>query len=72
MEAHGVKCEKCGLCCKKVNCMHLTKDNLCSIYENRPLVCNVDKTYDVFFARVMSKQEFEQMNRKVCVTLQES
>jgi Fe-S-cluster containining protein len=51
--------------------MHLTEDNLCSIYETRPVVCNVEKTYEVYFARVMSKQEFEQMNRKICITLQE-
>ena len=67
-----MKCEKCGLCCKKINCMHLTKDNLCAIYETRPVVCNVEKTYEVYFARVMSKQEFEQMNRKICITLQEN
>jgi Fe-S-cluster containining protein len=51
--------------------MHLTEDNLCSIYETRPVVCNVEKTYEVYFSRVMSKQEFEQMNRKICITLQE-
>lgn len=67
-----MKCEKCGLCCKMVNCMHLTEDNLCSIYEQRPVVCNVDKTYKTYFARVMSKEEFEQMNRQICATLQES
>lgn len=52
--------------------MHLTEDNLCGIYETRPVVCNVDKTYEVYFARVMSKSEFEQANRQVCKTLQES
>ena len=63
------ECEKCGLCCKKVNCMYLTKDNLCSIYETRPLVCNMDKGYEVFFAKVMSKNDFNKMNREICVTL---
>ncbi len=65
------KCEKCGLCCKKVNCMYLTEENLCSIYEKRPLVCNVDKGYEAFFSKVMSKEEFNKLNRKICITLQE-
>ena len=65
------KCEKCGLCCKKVNCMYLTEENLCSIYEKRPLVCNVDKGYEVFFSKVMSKEQFNKLNSKICITLQE-
>jgi Fe-S-cluster containining protein len=51
--------------------MYLTKDNLCSIYETRPLVCNVDKGYEAFFSKVMSKEEFNKLNRKICITLQE-
>ena len=65
------QCEKCGLCCKKVNCMYLTEDNLCSIYEKRPLVCNVDKGYEAFFSKVISKEEFNKLNRKICITLQQ-
>jgi Fe-S-cluster containining protein len=44
-------CVKCGCCCffagKHLNmdrgygaCIHLTKDNLCDIYETRPDICN--------------------------------
>ena len=36
-------CKKCGACCRYHNCKHLTKDNLCSIYERRPDRCNVKK-----------------------------
>lgn len=32
-------CKKCGKCCKIINCKHLSEDNLCLIYENRPEVC---------------------------------
>lgn len=65
------ECEKCGLCCKKINCMHLTENNLCAIYDTRPLVCNVDEGYKVFFAKVMSRKEYDIMNQKVCKTLQQ-
>ena len=27
-------------------CVHLSEDNKCKIYENRPLICNVDEVYD--------------------------
>ena len=39
-------CLRCGWCCKSINpfdldeCPYL-KDNLCSIYENRPNVCKI-------------------------------
>jgi len=54
-----------------VNCVHLTKDNLCGIYETRPIVCNVDEGYKVFFAKVMSKEEWNKMNRDICISLQQ-
>jgi Fe-S-cluster containining protein len=51
--------------------MYLTKDNLCSIYETRPLVCDVEKSYKVFFADKMSKEVYNKMNREICITLQQ-
>ncbi len=51
--------------------MHLTENNLCAIYDTRPLVCNVDEGYKVFFAKVMSRKEYDIMNQKVCKTLQQ-
>lgn len=66
MEEPKFKCDACGLCCKKINCEFLTKDNLCSIYENRPLICNVDKGYEVLFKDKISKIEFYKMNEKMC------
>ena len=27
-------------------CIHLSKDNKCKIYENRPLICNTEAVYD--------------------------
>jgi Fe-S-cluster containining protein len=51
--------------------MYLTNDNKCSIYETRPLVCNVEEGYKVFFADKMSKEEYNKMNRVICISLQQ-
>ena len=59
-------CNQCGLCCKALNCQYLTKDNLCSIYETRPLVCNIEKGYEVLFKDKMTKAEWFQLNEHYC------
>jgi len=72
-------CEKCGMCCKTLQhisdlskfdrgdgvCIYL-KDNLCSIYENRPLLCNVSEMYNNFFKTSMSAEEFIFVNKQAC------
>ncbi len=73
------KCDKCGLCCKKLNlsplyrnldrgdgvCIHLN-GNLCRIYETRPLICRVDECYEAFFKEKMSLEEFYRLNEEMC------
>lgn len=75
-------CEKCGLCCKNIRfsslsaeldrgdgvCKHL-KDNLCEIYSQRPIFCNVDAYYEKFLAEKVSREEFYKWNREVCERL---
>lgn len=51
------QCSSCGACCRMAGklgimpsredgaCIYLNEDNGCSIYENRPLICNVEKMY---------------------------
>jgi|TARA_R110000823_G_scaffold283033_1_gene401224 Fe-S-cluster containining protein len=74
------KCSSCGSCCKRVSniidfpepikkdgsCSHLTDDNLCGIYNERPLICRVDKYYDVFLKEKMSRSEWNSVNTKSC------
>lgn len=73
------KCDKCGLCCRslKLNPMYKELDrgdgvckylegNLCSIYEQRPLICRVDDAYEVFFKSKMTKEEYYEINYKSC------
>ena len=77
-------CTKCGLCCRNIDkipelssfhkgdgiCIHLSDDNLCNIYSTRPDICNVDKMYELKFKSMMTKEEYEQINREGCRVLQ--
>lgn len=44
-------------------CEMLGDDNKCKVYENRPLICNVDKFIEVFG---VSKKKFYKQNIKAC------
>lgn len=62
-------CDKCGLCCKAINCKYLTKENTCSIYETRPLVCDIERGYYEVFKDQMTKREWYKLNEDVCNAL---
>lgn len=76
------KCDKCGLCCKSLagspiyaeldrgdgTCKYLL-NNLCSIYENRPLLCRVDEAYSKIFKNYMSEEDYYSENYKICKLL---
>lgn len=48
-------------------CYFLDDDSkLCSIYENRPLICNVDEMYKRFFREEMTKEEYYNLNYESC------
>lgn len=80
-------CIECGLCCRKVGeveamkslldetrgcCKYLDQDKRkCTIYETRPILCNVSCMYDEYFSNSMSEEEFIQLNLKVCYQLNE-
>ena len=77
-------CTKCGLCCRNIDgipelddfhigngvCIHLSEDNLCYIYSTRPDICNVEKMFELYYNKIMSKSEYEKLNLKGCKTLQ--
>ena len=44
----------------------VAESNLCSIYEERPLLCRVDESYDAIFAGQMTREEYEQLNYDAC------
>ena len=78
------KCDKCGKCCENLQeselysdldrgdgiCKHLdVKKHLCRIYENRPLKCNVDKMYKLYFSDKMTLDEYYSLNNTACTLL---
>ena len=42
---------------------------LCTIYDNRPIKCNVDKLYDLYFKKKMSREEYYKLNHEECMKL---
>lgn len=72
-------CSMCGECCRHIDlipdlaefddgtgvCKYL-HGNLCSIYENRPDICNVDTMYDKVYHAQFSKEEFYKINQDAC------
>lgn len=72
-------CDRCGACCRHVGMSALYSDldrgdgvckylrgNLCSIYNKRPLKCNIDACYDRFFRDKMRREEFYRLNWQWC------
>lgn len=53
--------------CKYLDCT--TK--LCMIYNERPLLCNVDKAYQVLFKDQISIEEYYELNYKACKELKQ-
>lgn len=75
------ECDCCGLCCMNVGMSALYKNldrgdgvcryfnsmtKLCTIYDNRPDICNVDKMYKTYYERTMTKEEFYALNYEIC------
>jgi len=55
---------------KNGKCEMLNEDNTCRVYDNRPDMCNVNKTYKNHFSDKMTKENFYSLNEKSCLTLQ--
>lgn len=80
-----MNCSKCkAYCCRVIGkilpeldrgdcaCIHLTDDNKCEIYDNRPLVCNTVKLYYKYFKDKYTIEEWKEMNMKGCEALREA
>ena len=79
------ECNKCGLCCRNLKRSDIYKEldrgdgickyldgNLCSVYDDRPLLCRVDESYDLLFLDKLSKEEYYELNYKACKELQDN
>lgn len=80
-------CNGCGKCCRQVSnsaetawldrgdsvCMHFNEHtNLCSIYENRPLVCQVEAYYDKYLSEKFAWEQFIEINLRICKKLNDT
>jgi Fe-S-cluster containining protein len=77
-------CIHCGLCCRTLKnvpeaahlhngngvCTYL-EGNLCTIYETRPLICNIEAMYVAYFRKAMTWTEFISMNIRSCIIIAE-
>lgn len=82
MSSPRFECDRCGLCCRLIGnvpqlkhfdrgdgvCVHLTSDNLCDIYDNRPEVCSVERMYSRF-AEKLTKDEYLDAMSRSCTML---
>lgn len=48
-------------------CEKLNENNQCSVYEDRPLICNVEMFAEAFN---LNKEEFYKLNEQSCIDLQ--
>ena len=78
------KCDACGECCRHLNRSEIYKDldrgdgicrylegNLCSIYDDRPLLCRVDDAYYEYFQNELSLDEYYRLNYQACFRMKE-
>lgn len=78
------KCNKCGLCCTQLSgssiyseldrgdgvCKFFDEETrLCTIYQSRPLLCNVEQTYKEYFKDKLSQEEYYRLNYEACERL---
>ncbi|MFH0959646.1 MAG: YkgJ family cysteine cluster protein [Pseudomonadota bacterium] len=61
-------CERCGACCRTIQCRYLEGEDFCSIYENRPDVCRVDKMIDII-GMSDKREQLYRLTKKICVNL---
>ncbi len=74
-------CDMCGLCCQRVGLSDIYKHldrgdgvcryyedetHKCSIYDRRPIICNVETFYEKYMKTKMSKDDFFELNYAVC------
>ncbi|EMT5586590.1 TPA: YkgJ family cysteine cluster protein [Providencia stuartii] len=81
LETELFPCDKCGACCRHVDranetqfldrgdgiCKHYNEISmLCTIYEERPDICRVDKQYLLHYHDQYTWHEFVEVNRIAC------
>lgn len=80
-------CTSCGKCCRSIGknsllslfdrgdgiCKFLDEtSNLCSIYKDRPIVCQIEAYYKRYLTKKMSWEQFVNLNIEACIKLQKT
>lgn len=74
------ECSECGDCCEAMGqyidnlnrgdgvCKHFDMSaRLCRVYEERPLICQIDKAYDKLYKNeFINKQHYYEVMRSFC------
>ncbi len=76
------ECDKCGCCCRHLDKSELYKEldrgdgicrylegNICSIYETRPILCQIDLSYDLYFRQYLDREQYYRLNKAACQKL---
>lgn len=75
-------CTKCGLCCHLAGmredfpfdtlpdgrCSKLTEEGLCSVYDDRPDICNLDRMYERYKEKepTVTKEDYHANQAEAC------
>lgn len=79
-ETSDFPCSKCGACCRRAGllpdfpfqtdengvCEHLTPENECEIYAERPDLCNIGTLYRQKYADLLTLAKYYYLNALLC------
>jgi Fe-S-cluster containining protein len=54
------------------SCSQLDAGGFCKVYQSRPVVCNTNKMYDLYWSKIMSLDAWYAESKKSCKKLQEA
>ncbi|MGL5125493.1 MAG: YkgJ family cysteine cluster protein [Fusobacteriaceae bacterium] len=79
-------CDKCGKCCENLHLNNIytnlhngngicnyfdSKKKICTIYEKRPLLCNLKESYSKYFSEIYTEEDFFELNLDACKKIKE-
>jgi uncharacterized protein len=77
-------CDRCGLCCRRLAghalyqdldrgdgvCRHFDEElKGCRIYEDRPLHCRIEESYERYFRHALDRETYISVNIEACNAL---
>ncbi|MGL5051793.1 MAG: hypothetical protein ACRC6E_14370 [Fusobacteriaceae bacterium] len=49
----------------------LIRKKICTIYEKRPLLCNLKESYSKYFSEIYTEEDFFELNLDACKKIKE-